>query len=88
MSDIEVDIAVVSALTGCFAGAGDGVPERGLGSAEHDGVLNAWKLYCGLVANLKVMRRWADRCHREFAGILKKRGPKSPSAKLQGGEEV
>merc|ERR1719478_1852826 len=52
--------SVVNALTGCFASAADGMPELGLGSAEYDVVLNAWKLYCCLVANAKVMRRWAD----------------------------
>merc|ERR1719161_1132813 len=53
--------SVVDALTGCFANAANGMPELGLGSAEYDVVLNAWKMYMVLVANAAKMRIWADR---------------------------
>merc|ERR1719487_363548 len=51
---------IVRSLTGCFASAGDGMPELGLGSAEADVVLSAWKLHMTLSDNAAYMRRWAD----------------------------
>merc|ERR1719473_35062 len=52
--------AIVRSLTGCFASAGDGLPELGLGDAEKDVVLSAWQLHMTLAENAASMRRKAD----------------------------
>merc|ERR1719409_2520481 len=51
---------VVERLTGCFASAGLGLPELGIGSAEEDVVIEAWKMHMTLVKAGKMYRRNAD----------------------------
>ena len=41
-------------MTGCFASGGGGLPELGIGTAEEDVVLEAWKLHMTLIKNAKV----------------------------------
>merc|ERR1719456_1573056 len=53
---------IVEALTGCFAGSG-GLPELGLGTAEADVVLSAWRLHLTLWTNAKRIRGKADRLY-------------------------
>ncbi|CAD7922719.1 unnamed protein product [Amoebophrya sp. A120] len=52
--------AVVEKLTGCFAQSSLGLPELGLGTAEEDVVIEAWKMHMTLIKNAKVFRKWAD----------------------------
>jgi len=51
---------VVERLTGCFASAGLGLPELGIGTAEEDVVIEAWKMHMTLVKAGKIYRRYAD----------------------------
>lgn len=50
---------VVKLLSSCFASSAE-LPELGLGSAEADVVLSAWKLEVCLAHNAKRTRFWAD----------------------------
>eukprot|EP00746_Dinoflagellata_sp_MGD_P163095 gnl/MRDRNA2_/MRDRNA2_90964_c0_seq1.p1 gnl/MRDRNA2_/MRDRNA2_90964_c0~~gnl/MRDRNA2_/MRDRNA2_90964_c0_seq1.p1 ORF type:complete len:1135 (-),score=217.83 gnl/MRDRNA2_/MRDRNA2_90964_c0_seq1:81-3485(-) len=51
---------VVDKVTACFASGGRGLPELGLGSAEEDVVLHAWKTHMTFTKNTYDFRRWAD----------------------------
>merc|ERR1719199_1747140 len=54
---------VVERLTGCFASAGLGLPELGIGTAEEDVVIEAWKMHMTLTKNMKRFRFWGDVCY-------------------------
>eukprot|EP00746_Dinoflagellata_sp_MGD_P150596 gnl/MRDRNA2_/MRDRNA2_82436_c0_seq2.p1 gnl/MRDRNA2_/MRDRNA2_82436_c0~~gnl/MRDRNA2_/MRDRNA2_82436_c0_seq2.p1 ORF type:complete len:1083 (+),score=205.85 gnl/MRDRNA2_/MRDRNA2_82436_c0_seq2:86-3334(+) len=56
----ETPEQVVEKVTGAFASGGKGLPELGLGSAEEDIVLDAWKTHMILTSNAKRFRRWGD----------------------------
>jgi hypothetical protein len=56
----ETPEQVVEKVTGAFATGGKGLPELGLGSAEEDIVLDAWKAHMILTSNAKRFRRWGD----------------------------
>ena len=51
--DLVEDTAedVLATVTGCFASAGAGVPELGIGNAESAVVYNAWKRHLVLYEN-------------------------------------
>lgn len=51
---------MVEKLTGCFAQTSLGLPELGIGTAEEDVVIEAWKLHMTLIKNSKRYRRYAD----------------------------
>merc|ERR550514_27211 len=51
---------IVEALTGCFAAGAGGLPELGLGNAERDVVLSAWRLQMSLHENAARQRLRAD----------------------------
>jgi hypothetical protein len=53
---------IVDKVTACFAATGHGLPELGLGTAEEDVVLHAWKRHMTFVENAQRYRRWGDIC--------------------------
>ena len=50
---------VLETLTSCFAGGAGGVPELGLGNAEQNVVIVAWKRYLSLFVNARRFSRWS-----------------------------
>ena len=48
---------VLTTVTGCFAAGGGGIPELGLGNAEGNMIMNAWKRHLILWKNSVAIRR-------------------------------
>lgn len=51
---------VVDTVTGCFASGTNGLPELGLGAAEEDCLLHAWKTHMTFTKNAAIFRKGAD----------------------------